>query len=131
MYVLSVKGRLGMLSQPCFTSLEKPSGEVRWYQQYQVFGINLFDIIIQFDDVFSPNTQKKALSKNLLKVLRSVIYERAIGLQTGFGIPNISLKTLLLKYYGFLIFWIYFPLLLLPRKILTLLFKVHKLFLKK
>lgn len=130
MYVLSVKGGLGILSKSCFQSIEKPSGEVRWYQQYQVFGINLYDIVIEFDNVFSVHNQRKALSRNLTRVLKSVVYERAVGLKTGFAILNISIKTLFLKYYSFSQFWIYLPLLLLPRIILRVIYKTYKLIIK-
>ncbi|MDA8692359.1 glycosyltransferase family 2 protein [Candidatus Pseudothioglobus singularis] len=127
MFVLSVEGNLGIFSKSCFKSREKPSGEVRWYEQYQVFGLNLYDIVVQFDNVFSSGALREALSRNLTRTLKSIIYERAIGLKTGFALEHISIKPMFLKYYNFKQFWFFLPLLILPRFILRSLYKIFKI----
>jgi glycosyltransferase involved in cell wall biosynthesis len=125
-YVLSVKGGLGIFSQSCFQSNEKPSGEVRWYEQYQVFGLNLYDIVGLFDNVFSSVALRKALSKNLTRTIKSIIYERSIGLKTGFASESISIKPLILKYYNFPQLWLFLPLLIVPRSMLKFLYIIYK-----
>jgi abequosyltransferase len=108
-------GIYAIYGNPCFVSAPKPSGEVRWYDQTKVFGINLYQVAINFSFAFDGMRFNKALSKNLSRVLRAVLYERAKGYRTGFGSNTFRIIDFLRCYYDYWIFWLYFPVLLLPR----------------
>lgn len=123
LHVLSSKGQIGILGESCFTSREKPSGEIRWYDQFQVFGINLYDIVNEFDNIFTKSAQRKALAHNLVKVLKAILVERALGFTTGFASKHVSINILFLKYYSFPQFWFFLPLLITPVWIVTLGYK--------
>ena len=133
--ILSVISRGGdkyYLGEPCFVSNPKPAGEVRWYNQTQVFGINLPMITGEFRSNFSRRQYKTALSKNMVMVLKAVVYERAIGLSTGFAnIRNFNAVKFIKIYWTFGYFWLLFPLIFLPSKILSLLYRVYTQLLKK
>lgn len=128
LYVLSQPGRLGIIGEPYFASRPKPSGEVRWYDQYQVFGINLFQIANEFQHVFDKTALKRALADNLVRVLKSVIVERALGMHTGFASPSVSMKPLLVNYYNYWQLWVFLPIMLLPASVLKFLYRGYKAF---
>ena len=125
LHVLSSKGKIGMLGDSCFSSREKPSGEVRWYDQFQVFGINLYDIVNEFDNIFTKSARRKALAQNLAKVLKAVLVERALGFTTGFASKSVSIQVLLLKYYSFPQFWLFLPILVTPTWLIALVYKIY------
>lgn len=124
--VVTSGGKLAILKTPCFSSLPKPSGEVRWYDQFQVFGINLLHVVLRFQQCFDKAKLKSALNRNLERVLRSILVERALGYKTGFASPSVSLKPLLTNYFRFPLFWFYLPLLLVPSRSLRVLYSVYK-----
>lgn len=130
--VISREGDKYYLGEPCFVSNPKPAGEIRWYNQIQVFGINLPMITDEFRSNFSRRRYKAALSKNMLMVLRAIVYERAIGLSTGFADRrNFNSLKFIKIYWTFGYFWLFFPLTFLPLKILSLLYRFYAQLLKK
>lgn len=68
LYVIAQNGKYYFLGTPCFSSNPKPSGEVRWYEQFQIFGINLFHIVKELEGSFNKRQIRKVLSKNLAMV---------------------------------------------------------------
>lgn len=126
LFVIAQPGKAFFIGHPCFESNPKPSGEVRWYNQFQVFGINLFIISKEFEYAFSKKKFKRAISKNLTKVLKSIIVERGMGLTTGFASTAVSIKPLIKLYWGYSKLWLYLPLIILPRKIIIFLYKSFK-----
>lgn len=124
--VLSEPGGLAIVGQPCFASRSKPCGEVRWYDQFEVFGINLFKIASQFEHVFERKVLRRALASNMVQVMKAVAVERAMGLKTGFASPSVSIWPLWMHYFDYWKFWVYMPLLLLPRPILKFLYRFYK-----
>jgi glycosyltransferase involved in cell wall biosynthesis len=124
--VVTSGGRLAILSTPCFSSLPKPSGEVRWYDQFQVFGVNLLHIVLNFSERFDKNKLISALNRNLERVLRSILVERALGYKTGFASSSVSVKPLFINYYKFPLFWLYLPLLVIPSAVLKVLYSLYK-----
>jgi glycosyltransferase involved in cell wall biosynthesis len=124
--VVTSGGKLAILKTPCFSSYPKPSGEVRWYDQFQVFGINLLHIAAQFESHFDNVKFKKSITRNLVRVLKSIIVERALGYKTGFASPSVSLKSLFINYYNYLPFWVYLPLLIVPSSLLSILYPLYK-----
>lgn len=126
LYVLSQQGKYYFLGAPCFYSKPKPSGEVRWYDQFQVFGINLFKIVVEFNDRFDRRKIRNALSRNLALVVKAVIVERALGLNTGFASFSPKIVPLAKLYWSYWVFWVALPLLLLPRSVLSQLYGLYK-----
>lgn len=126
LYVLSQQGKYYFLGAPCFYSKPKPSGEVRWYDQFQVFGINLFKIVMEFNDRFDRRQIRKALSRNLALVVKAVIVERALGLNTGFASSSPKVAPLARLYWSYWVFWAALPMLLVPRKVLSKIYGLYK-----
>ena len=124
--VVTSGGKLAILKTPCFSSLPKPSGEIRWYDQFQVFGINLLNVVLDFSDRFDKKKLKSALNRNLERVLQSILVERALGYYTGFASPSVSVKPLIVNYYRFHLLWLYFPLLFVPSSVLKVLYSLYK-----
>lgn len=126
LFVIAQDGKCYYLGTPCFSSNHKPSGEVRWYDQFQVFGINLFHIVKVFEGSFNQSQIRKALSKNLAMVVKAIIVERALGLKTGFASPSPKLIPLARLYWSYWIFWVSLPLLVLPRFILKYFYYIYR-----
>lgn len=126
LYVIAQDGKYYFLGTPYFSSNPKPSGEVRWYDQFQVFGINLFQIVKEFEGNFNKRQIRKALSKNLAMVVKAIIVERALGLKTGFASPSPKLIPLARLYWSYWIFWAALPLLILPKIILKGLYGLYR-----
>lgn len=131
LYVISQRGQYYYLGKPCFASHPKPSGEVRWYDQTQVFGINLFTIVNEFNYVFDKKVLRKALSKNLNMVLKAIVVERAMGLKTGFAASKSRIIPLMRIYWDYFELYKFLPLILLPTSILKILYYFFKLIKKR
>jgi len=127
LYVISRGGPSYYAGESFFSSYPKPPGEVRWYDQTQVFGISLFKIANSFKDDFDAKVLKNALSKNLSMVLKAIFVERAMGLKTGFSTGNKKIFSLGFIYWNHLNFYKFSPLIILPVPISRLLYKALKL----
>ncbi len=126
LYVIAQRGPYYYLGKPCFASHPKPPGEIRWYDQIQVFGINLFKIVSEFNDDFDKKVLRKALSKNLNMVLKAMVVERAMGLKTGFAASNSKIFPLMRTYWNYFEFYKFLPLILLPTPLLKILYQFFK-----
>jgi glycosyltransferase involved in cell wall biosynthesis len=124
--VITSGGKLAILNTPCFSSFPKPSGEVRWYDQFQVYGINLLHVALNFSEYFDKKKLNFALSRNLERVLRSILVERALGYKTGFASSSVSLKLLIKNYYKFPLLWLYLPFLIMPSAIVKIFYALYK-----
>jgi len=116
------------LGKPCFMSHPKPPGEVRWYNQGVVFGINLYKVAIEFRDYFDRKTLRNALARNLVMVMKAIVVERGMGLNSGFAGDVPSLFSFGRIYWRYLEFYGYLPLLLLPRAMVRILYRLFKAF---
>lgn len=126
LYVIAQPGRCYYLGKPCFASYPKPPGEVRWYNQLEVFGINLYEIAREFNDVFDKKVLTRALSKNLKMVLKAIVVERAMGLKTGFATRDYKIIQLMRVYWNYFELYKFLPLILLPNVVLRILYKLFK-----
>ena len=126
LYVIAQNGRYYFLGTSCFSSNPKPSGEVRWYDQFQVFGINLFHIVKEFEGSFNKRQMRKALSKNLARVLKAILVERSLGLKTGFAAPSPKIMKMAKLYWSYPAFYVALPFILLPTPILRVLYALYK-----
>jgi glycosyltransferase involved in cell wall biosynthesis len=117
---LGTQGSLTIFGDSYFKSLPKPSGEKRWYNQIEVFGINLYSIAQKDRGVFSKHALDRALDDNIVRVLKSMLVERALGYVTGFGDISFNHYRFVPIYWRRIRFWSLWPLLLLPRSILRI-----------
>lgn len=126
LHVLSQNGKYYFLSNPYILAEPKLAGGPRWYDAFQVFGINLYKIVYEFKDKFDNRSIKKALSDNFRKTWRAVLVERALGFTTGFGSKTPKIKQMFQYYWNYPEFWIALPLFLMPRFILRIFYKFFR-----
>ena len=130
LYVLSGKGKFYFLQKPYILSNPKPSGEARWYDSFQVHGINYFLITQEFKDKFDKKIMKKALTDKFGDAWRAVVVERAMGFTSGFGSKTPKIKQMFQCYWNYPEFYIALPLFLTPRFILSFFYKIYKFIFK-
>ena len=126
LHVLSQDGKFYFLNTPYVISEPKLSGEQRWYDPFQVFGINLYKIVYEFKNKFNEQSIRKALADNFRKAWRAVVVERAMGFITGFGSKTPKIKQMFKYYWSYPEFYIALPLFLMPRFILRIFYKIYK-----
>jgi glycosyltransferase involved in cell wall biosynthesis len=126
--VLKGEGSCAMVGESCFRSKPKPSGEIRWYNQIEVFGINLYIICKANGGAFSQIALNKALTRNMVRVLKSMLVERALGYKTGFANTDLKMRKLVKIYWSNPRFWFYFIPLALPRCVLGSLYRIFTTF---
>ncbi|MBI4993479.1 glycosyltransferase family 2 protein [Candidatus Wolfebacteria bacterium] len=122
------KGRFYFIQKPYMLCTAKPSGEVRWYDSFQVHGINYFLISQKFKNKFNKKSFKKGLAKQFGQIWRAVLVERALGFTTGFGSKTPKIKKMFQCYWNFPEFWIALPFFLMPRIILRVFYRFYKIF---
>ena len=130
LHVLSGNGKFYFLQKPYILSNPKPSGEARWYDSFQVHGINYFLITQAFKNKFKKKSIRKAMSDQFSRVWRAVVVERAMGFITGFGSKTPKIKQMFKYYWNYPEFWIALPLFLTPRFILRIFYKIYKFIFK-
>jgi len=124
LYVVTQKNKKAIfIQEPIILSEEKPHGENRWYDSFQVHGINYFLVAKNFKDSISSKSFRKGMSDQYGRIWRAVIYERAIGLSTGFASNSHKIWKMTKLYWLYPEFYIALPLMLLPRFVLRLLYK--------
>ncbi len=126
LYVLSGPGKKLLIAKPYLLCETKPAGEVRWYDQFQVFGISLFKIVSEFDGKFEHQAVRIALQKNLRQCIKAVLVERAMGFRTGFGSPLPKVSPMMRCYWSYWESWVAVPFLLLPRPVLKVLYRAYR-----
>ncbi|MFA6007919.1 MAG: glycosyltransferase family 2 protein [Candidatus Shapirobacteria bacterium] len=109
-----------------FLSDIKPSGEVRWYDQIQVFGINFPRILMEFSDKFEFSAIQGVIRSNLRRVIKAIFAERGMGLKTGFAVPFYNFPLMFKMYWRYWEIWVAFPIFILPRKINIIFYKLYK-----
>lgn len=123
---LTFPGRYYYIGHPYILSKPKPAGEIRWYDQFQVWCVNLFKIVREFKGKFDERSVKKALKRQLCQVIKAILVERAMGLKTGFASPSPKIWPMLKLYWNFWEVWVAMPLLILPHPVLTGLYRLYK-----
>ena len=114
------------LQNPCLLSNPKPPGEVRWYDSFQVHGINYFVIAMQFKGEFDRISLRKGLAEQYGRIWKAVIVERALGLETGFASRTPKMKKMAKLYWSYPEFYVALPLMLMPRPILQMFYALYK-----
>ena len=114
------------IQEPCLLSKPKPTGEVRWYDSFQVHGINYARISLDFRNAIDRKSYRKGIAEHFGRIWRAVLYERALGLETGFASRTPKLIKMAKLYWGYPEFYVAFFLMLLPRPVLGGLFKAFR-----
>jgi hypothetical protein len=127
MHVISQKDKeFVFLQEPCLFSNPKPLGEVRWYDSFQVHAINYFVVAQEFKHKLERRSFRKGLADQYGRIWRAVIVERAMGFETGFASRKINIGEMVRLYWGYPEFYIALPLMLTPRSILHLFYRLYK-----
>ena len=111
------------IQEPLILSNPKPIGEVRWYDSFQVHAINYMKIASAFRDEICDKAFKTGMSAQFGRIWRAVVYERALGLRTGFAAPGPKVSSIMRYYWSFPEAYLAIALILLPRPVLSLIFK--------
>ena len=114
------------IQKPYILSSPKPPGEKRWYDSFQVHGINYFLIVQEFKDYFDKKVLRKALAEKFGRSWRAVVVERAMGLTTGFGSKSPKVLKMAKLYWSYPEFYIALPLFLTPRLVLKIFYKLYR-----
>lgn len=109
-----------------FLSDPKLPGEIRWYDPFEVHGINFFIVMQEFKDVFDRKILRKVLAEKFAQTWRTVVVERARGFKTGFAAPSPKIWKMAKYYWSCPEFYIALPLMLVPRPLLMFLFARYK-----
>lgn len=126
LHVLSGSGEQILLATPYLLCEPKPAGEVRWYDQFEVFGISLARVAHAFRGRFNARAMRYALRQNVRQVIKSVLVERGMGLRTGFASPNPKIIPLVRTYWNYWEAWVAAPLFALPRPVIIALYCLYK-----
>lgn len=114
------------IQQPCLLSNPKPAGEVRWYDSFEVHGINYTLISLDFADKIDRKSYRKGIADQYRRIWRAVVYERAIGLETGFATRTSKLARMASLYWTYPDFYVAFPMMLMPRPLLRIAYRIYK-----
>jgi glycosyltransferase involved in cell wall biosynthesis len=123
---LSVGKLFYLLDGKNFLSDSKPAGETRWYDSFEVHGLNYFVIAQEFKYKFDKKSLRSVLARKYGSAWRAVIVERALGFKTGFASPSPKIKKMAKLYWSYPEFYIAFPLMLMPRAILRMFYALYK-----
>ena len=116
------------IQHPYLLSNPKPAGEVRWYDSFEVHGINYTLISLDFADKIDRKSYRKGIADHYRRIWRAVVYERAIGLETGFASRTPKLARMASLYWAYTDFYVVFPIMLIPRPLLRIAYLTYKKF---
>jgi len=114
------------IQHPCLLSQPKPAGEVRWYDSFEVHGINYMLISLDFRERIDGASYRKGIADHYGRIWRAVVHERAAGLETGFASRSPKLARMAGLYWTYPEFYIAFPLMLLPRALLGMAYRTYR-----
>lgn len=123
---LSVGNLFYLFDGKNFLSDSKPAGEARWYDSFEVHGLNYFIIAQEFKYKFCQKSLRRVLARKFGSAWRAVIVERALGFKTGFASPSPKILRMARLYWSYPEFYIAFPLMLMPRVVLRTFYALYK-----
>ena len=91
---------------------------------FQVYGINFFNIVHEFDGKFSSGSIRRILRTNFASLWRGML----VGWVGGWDTPKGKRWEMFKYYWNFLEFWIAMPLFLMPLWVNKILYKIYKIF---
>lgn len=123
---LSVGKLFYLLDGKNFLSDSKPPGGTRWYDSFEVHGLNYFVIAQEFKYEFDQKSLRGVLTNKFGSAWRAVIVERALGFRTGFASPSPKIMRMAKLYWNYPEFYIALPLMLVPRSVLRVFYALYK-----
>jgi len=108
-----------------FFSDDKPAGEVRWYDSYQVHSVRFSQEAIKFSNNFSPGVIRNLIRFKFHISWKAVVVERALGLNTGFASHTPKILQTLKTFWSYPDCYIAIFLFMLPRKILSIAYRFY------
>jgi len=117
--------RLLYLSDIYFFSDDKPAGEARWYDSYQVHSVGFAQEVIKFKNDFSPGVIKNLIRFKFNITWKAVVVERAIGLHTGFASHTPKALQTLKTFWSYPDCYVALFLYMLPRKVLSIAYRFY------
>ena len=112
--VLALGKRFYFMDGKNFLRDSKRHGEARWYDPFEVHGINFIVIVCEFRDTFNSRIVRKVLADKFGRTWRSVIVERAGGFDNGFASRSPKIKKMIQHYWSYPEFYIALLLMLTP-----------------
>lgn len=128
LHVLSQGGKAYFISHPYVVSDPRAPEKPAWYDGFTVFAVNLYYIVQEFKDKFDRRAIKNMLADNLDGILKGILVYRAKGYEHGLGSRSPKLPILAKLYWSYPGFWYAFPLLLIPRNIIKIMYGWYKKF---
>ena len=126
MNALAEGSQFYLLDGKNFLSDPKLPGESRWYDSFEVHGINYSLVALEFKGYFDKKLLRHVLAQKFGRSWRAVIVERALGLKTGFASPSPKIMKMAKLYWNYPECYISLPLMLLPRSILQVFYAIYK-----
>lgn len=123
---LSVGKKFYLLDGRNFLSDEKPAGEARWYDSFEVHGINYALVAREFTESFDKKLLRHVLAQKFGRSWRAVVVERAKGFTTGFGSATPKMVKMAKLFWTYPEFYVAAPLMLIPRPLLRLCYSFYK-----
>lgn len=121
MYILSQEEKFYYVDYPYVISHLTPAGK-HSYDGFQVFGVDYYRIVKNFQDKFDKKSIKKMLAKNFGYVWRGIL----VGWMRGFETPKGKFKTMLKLYWSFPEFWLAAPFFLMPKFMTQFVYFIYK-----
>lgn len=121
LHVLSQSGRLYYLEGPHFMSYPNPPEKMN-DDGFEVFGVNLFHVVMSFSHAFRRKSIRTMLARNFHHVWRGVL----VRWVTGYESPSGKRWPMFRLYWNFSEFWVAIPLLLLPLSVNRFLYRIYK-----
>jgi abequosyltransferase len=107
------------LSDIHFCSDDKPAGELRWYDSYEVHAIRFAKEVVKFKNDFSSGVIRSLISFKFNLSWKAVLVERAMGLHTGFASHNPKIYKTLKTFWSYPVCYLVIFLFAIPRKFLS------------
>lgn len=123
---LSVGKKFYLLDGRNFLSDEKPAGEARWYDSFEVHGINYALVAREFMESFDKKLLRHIQAHKFGRSWRAVVVERAKGFTTGFASSTPKIVKMAKLFWSYPEFYLAFPLMLIPRPMLRLCYSLYK-----
>jgi len=114
------QGKIFMyLSDIYFCSDDKPAGEERWYDSYDVHAVKFAKVVVRFKNNFSSGVIRDLISFKFNISWKAVSVERALGLHTGFASHTPKIRQTLETFWSYPICYFVLFLFIVPRKVLS------------
>mgnify|MGYP000193832607 CR=1 FL=1 len=121
------QGKIYMyLSDIYICSDDKPAGEARWYDSYDVHAVAFAKVVVKFKNNFSRGVIRNLISYKFNISWKAVAVERALGFHTGFASHAPKIRQTLETFWSYPICYFVLLLFMVPRKVLSIAYYLMK-----